>query len=68
VLGGFRGYVPTREDGLASTVVLKARAKARAQDLAPILAELRPRGVTSLNALAKALTEQGILTARGGSR
>ena len=67
VLGGFRGYVPTREDGLASAAVLKATAQAFAADLAPIIAELRAQGVTSLNAIAKALTEQGVPTARGSS-
>jgi DNA invertase Pin-like site-specific DNA recombinase len=67
VLGGFRGYVPTREDSLASTAVLKARAKAFANDLAPILAELRAAGVTSMNGIAKALTAQGVPTARGSS-
>ena len=67
VLGGFRGYVPTREDNLASAAVLKATAQAFAADLAPIIAELRAQGVTSLNAIAKALTEQGVPTARGSS-
>jgi DNA invertase Pin-like site-specific DNA recombinase len=67
VLGGFRGYVPTRDDSLASTAVLKAKAKAFANDLAPILAELRAQGVTSLNGIAKALTEQSVPTARGSS-
>jgi DNA invertase Pin-like site-specific DNA recombinase len=67
VLGGFRGYVPTREDGLASTAALKAKAKAFAADLAPIIADLRTQGITSSNALAKALTAQGVPTARGAS-
>jgi hypothetical protein len=42
-------------------------AKARAADLAPIITELQAQGVTSLNGLAKALTEQQIPTARGAS-
>jgi DNA invertase Pin-like site-specific DNA recombinase len=66
-LGGFRGYVPTREDGIAATAALKARAKAFAADLAPIIGELRTLGITSHNGIARALTEQGIPTARGSS-
>jgi DNA invertase Pin-like site-specific DNA recombinase len=66
-LGGFRGYVPTREDGVAATAALKARAKAFAADLAPIIGELRTQGITSHNGIARALTEQGIPTARGSS-
>jgi DNA invertase Pin-like site-specific DNA recombinase len=67
VLGGFRGYVLTREDNLASAAILKARAKSFAADLAPIIADLRAQGTTSLNGIAKALTEQGVPTARGSS-
>jgi DNA invertase Pin-like site-specific DNA recombinase len=67
VLGGFRGYIPSREDSLASAAVLKAKAKAFAADLAPIIVELRAQGVTSLNAIAQALTAQGVPTARGSS-
>jgi hypothetical protein len=43
----------------------KATAKARAADLAPVIAQLKAEGVTSFGALAKALTERGIPTARG---
>ncbi|NJL08299.1 MAG: hypothetical protein HC900_08555 [Methylacidiphilales bacterium] len=44
-----------------------SRATARAADLAPVfIAELRAAGVTSLGALARALTERGIPTSRGG--
>jgi DNA invertase Pin-like site-specific DNA recombinase len=67
VLGGFKGYYLSEEDRLAAAAALKASAKAFGADLAPIIGELRARGITSLNALAKALTEQGIPTARGGS-
>ena len=35
--------------------------------LITIIVELRAQGVTSLNAIAKALTEQGVPTARGSS-
>ena len=67
VLGGFRGYVPTAADVRAATDARKARAAARAADLAPIVASIRAEGVTSATGLAKALTERGIPTARGGS-
>jgi DNA invertase Pin-like site-specific DNA recombinase len=66
-LGGWRGTIPTDETRQASTVALKARTKAFAADLSPIITELQAQGVTSLNALAKALTEQGVPTARGSS-
>jgi DNA invertase Pin-like site-specific DNA recombinase len=67
VLGGFRGYILTKEDSLASAAVLKAKAKAFATDLAPIISDLETQGVTSLNAIARALTGQGVPTARGSS-
>jgi DNA invertase Pin-like site-specific DNA recombinase len=55
-----------REVGRASLMVRQQRAKARATDLAPILADLHAQGVTSLNAIAQALTQRGIPTARAG--
>jgi DNA invertase Pin-like site-specific DNA recombinase len=66
-LGGWRGTIPTDETRQASAAALKVRTKAFATDLSPIIAELKAQGVTSMNALAKALTEQGVATARGGS-
>jgi DNA invertase Pin-like site-specific DNA recombinase len=50
--------------GMANAVRLQ-KSEARARDLAPVIADLRARGVESLNALARALTERGIPTARG---
>jgi hypothetical protein len=41
------------------------RAKARAADLAPTIAELQAAGATSLRDIAAALNERGIPTARG---
>jgi len=67
VLGGFRGYVPSAADVQAATDARKARAAARGTDLAPVIAALRSDGVTSATGLARALTERGIPTARGGS-
>lgn len=75
-LGGFRDV---RRDGTtrdravapgaadASLKARQARAAARGADLAPIVAELKAGGVTSLNGLAKALTERGVPATRGGS-
>ena len=67
-LGGFRGHKADDADRQASLAVRQAKAKARATDLAPVIAELKAEGVTSLNGLAKALTARGIPTARGGGR
>lgn len=66
-LGGFRGYVPTKEDVNASGEAVRAKAQAHAEMLGPMVAELRAAGVTSATGIAKALTERGIPTARGGS-
>jgi DNA invertase Pin-like site-specific DNA recombinase len=44
----------------------QSSALARANDLAPILAELRAEGIVSANAQAKALNERQVLTPRGG--
>lgn len=41
------------------------RAAARATDLAPVIAELRAGGLTSLRAIAGALNARGIPTASG---
>lgn len=50
----------------AAIGALKAGAEARAADLAPIIAELRAEGYTSLPALASQLNARSIRTARGG--
>jgi DNA invertase Pin-like site-specific DNA recombinase len=66
VLGGFRGSKITAEARAMGQQAIKERTAARAGDLAPVIAELKAQGVTGLGALARALTEQGIPTARGG--
>jgi hypothetical protein len=43
-------------------------AAARAADLTPMIAELQASDATSLRAIASALNDRGIPTARGGSR
>lgn len=65
-LGGDRGARLTRKQRQAGSAVISSRATQRACDLAPVLTELRERGVISLSAIAQALTERGIPTARGG--
>ena len=51
----------------AGIAVRQARVVGRAVDLAPIIAELRAEGSTTLAALADAFTARGIPTARGAS-
>ena len=45
----------------------QAKAKGRAGDLAPIIADLRANGATSLREIAAGLNDRGIPTARGGA-
>jgi hypothetical protein len=47
---------------------LQARATQRAADLAPTIKGLQAAGKTSLSAIANAMNEQGIHTARGSGR
>jgi hypothetical protein len=46
----------------------KARAAERAADLAPIIAELRAAGITSLRGIAAALNDRDISTVTGSGR
>ena len=65
-LGGRRrGATLSTEAIAAGRAAQTARAVARGADLAPIVAELRAAGASSLAALAKGLNERGIPTARG---
>lgn len=64
-LGGKRSTVLTDEARAAGTAHRAAKAQDRARDLGPTIARLREAGTTSATALAKALTEAGIPTARG---
>lgn len=66
-LGGKRSTVLDDTARASGRAVLLERSEARAADLAPTIAGLHASGVTSLAGLAKALTERGIPTARGGS-
>ncbi|WP_229804940.1 recombinase family protein, partial [Neogemmobacter tilapiae] len=52
--------------GSALRATVTANAQAFAQDLAPVLADIRAEGHTSLRAIAAELTKRGIQTRRGG--
>src|SRR5262249_18126173 len=56
-LGGDRGAKPSGKTRTKALAVISAKAAARAADLAPVVAELRANGVTSLRGLAAALNE-----------
>jgi DNA invertase Pin-like site-specific DNA recombinase len=67
-LGGFRGVAIGDEGRAASAASRAAAAKDRATDVLPIVEEIRASGVKSLGGIAKALSERGVPTARGGGR
>lgn len=66
-LGGYKGVSPSAKDRLAAVAARRDAADERARDIAPIIEELRESGVTSINGLARALTERGVPTARGSN-
>jgi DNA invertase Pin-like site-specific DNA recombinase len=66
-LGGSRGGKLSDEAKALGRHEQSLLADRRAKDLAPILAKLRAKGVSSPTEIALALTGQGIPTARGGS-
>jgi DNA invertase Pin-like site-specific DNA recombinase len=66
-LGGFRGYVPTHEDGAKGRQAHSAKARGHAESLAPIITRLDPDGSLSLRALAAELTAEGLPTPAGAS-
>jgi DNA invertase Pin-like site-specific DNA recombinase len=67
-LGGHRGIKLSKQSQEAGRAAQIHRAELRARDLAPMLAQLNAEGVTSASALARALTERGIPTAKGGAK
>lgn len=73
-LGGLRHRKdgsPVIIDPAASAMgraAVSARSRARASELQPTIARLQAEGITSLGALARALTEHGIPTARGNAK
>jgi DNA invertase Pin-like site-specific DNA recombinase len=69
VLGNPNGAAALRraaKGNVAAVVALQADADRHAADLAPIIADLRSAGMSSLLALATALNERHIQTRRGG--
>ncbi|CAO4172288.1 recombinase family protein [Methylorubrum extorquens] len=68
VLGGNRGNlaVHNAKGREVSLQVRQDQAARRSADLAPIIAEIRAAGATSLRQVADALNARGIPTARGG--
>ena len=68
-LGNPNGAASLRRAGKGNGAALeavKAGAAERATDLAPIVADIRAGGATSLPAIARELNGRGIVTARGG--
>ena len=68
VLGGARPGAAERARAVAAkgTAALRAKAEARAADLAPMIEAWRAGGITSQAGLARALDVAGVPTARGG--
>jgi DNA invertase Pin-like site-specific DNA recombinase len=67
-LGGLRSnLVPLTPEAIALSVKIRQdRSRSRANDLKPIIADIKTSGVTSLGGIARALMERRIPTARGG--
>jgi DNA invertase Pin-like site-specific DNA recombinase len=65
-LGGDRGARLTAKARAAGNATMAQRARDRALDLAPTIAELQVGGCASLRAIAAGLEERGIPAARGG--
>ena len=63
-LGGYRGTTVSPAARKLARESRKANAAARANDLAPIIAEIRSGGIQTLNGIAVALNERGIPTPR----
>jgi DNA invertase Pin-like site-specific DNA recombinase len=64
-LGGDHGGRLTAKERRVGIQIRQARAAAKAADLAPVIAELRAAGVTTLRGIAGAFNSRGIPTARG---
>jgi DNA invertase Pin-like site-specific DNA recombinase len=66
-LGNAPGYCPCAGRGNTEAVAaIERRADDRASRLAPMVADIRANGITSLRGIARELTLRGALTARGG--
>jgi DNA invertase Pin-like site-specific DNA recombinase len=67
-LGGHRGATLSSDAQARGRDEQSRLADRRAADIAPLLMKLRAKGITSPTHVARALTEQGIPTARGGAK
>lgn len=65
-LGGDRGRRFTRDEAARGNAVRSVKANARAQAIAPAIAELRQQSVKTLRGLAEGLNRKGISAPRGG--
>lgn len=68
-LGNPNGANALRRAGKGNSAALEtitAKADAHAHDLAPVIADIRGQGVSSLNGIAAALNARAIRTPRGG--
>jgi len=68
-LGNPNGAAALRRAGrgnVAALEAVRAKAASRADDYAPILADVRAAGAASLSAIARELNKRGIVTPRGG--
>lgn len=63
---GAKAFGSYRGNGLA-VAAIKAKSRAFAADLMPVIDAVRSEGHSSLRAIAKELSKRGIVTARGGS-
>ena len=66
-LGGDRGQTLDEATRAAGRAARTAKARSRADDLAPTIRDLQAAGLTSLRAIARGLADRGIGTPRGGS-
>lgn len=62
---GAKAFGPYKGNKAAVTAI-KAKAKAFAADIMPIIGDIHTAGNTSLRAIAAELNDRGIMTARGG--
>jgi DNA invertase Pin-like site-specific DNA recombinase len=67
-LGGDRGNIRavSAKGRLAALETRRKAARQRAEDLKPIISELRAQGITSLGGIAASLNARGVPAARGG--
>lgn len=65
---GARALLKARKGNAASVEAIKAGAEQRARDYADVIDELRERGITSADAIAKALNEHAVPTPRDCAR